>query len=187
MVLRIHDILVWIRIRICGSMPLTNGSGFRSCYFRHWLSRLHRKTNLKRVFLLITIWRYITSTSFFKNKKSKRSHKAVGIPVFLTIIAWWSGSIRQTIGSGSRRPKNIRIRRTRIRIRNTETNLWKQMLRHVGIYNIKSWPESSELALLSATTTAWVLLFSPTVAEPCFTASIAYSTYNTVINSSLLF
>jgi hypothetical protein len=26
-VLRIHDILVWIRIRIRGSMPLTNGSG----------------------------------------------------------------------------------------------------------------------------------------------------------------
>jgi hypothetical protein len=34
-VLRIHDILVWIRIRIWipGSMPLTYGSGF--CYFRH--------------------------------------------------------------------------------------------------------------------------------------------------------
>jgi hypothetical protein len=32
-VFRIHDILVWIRIRIHGSMPLTNGSG--SCYFRH--------------------------------------------------------------------------------------------------------------------------------------------------------
>jgi hypothetical protein len=30
-VFRIHDNLVWIRIR--GSMPLTNGSG--SCYFRH--------------------------------------------------------------------------------------------------------------------------------------------------------
>jgi hypothetical protein len=30
-VLRIHDILVWIRI--CGSMPLTNGSG--SFYFHH--------------------------------------------------------------------------------------------------------------------------------------------------------
>jgi hypothetical protein len=30
-VLRIHNILVWIRIR--GSMPLTNGSG--PCYFRH--------------------------------------------------------------------------------------------------------------------------------------------------------
>jgi hypothetical protein len=37
----IHDILVWIRIRIRGSMPLTNGSGsgsgfgLGSCYFRH--------------------------------------------------------------------------------------------------------------------------------------------------------
>jgi hypothetical protein len=30
-VLRIQDILLWIRIR--GSLPLTNGSG--SCYFRH--------------------------------------------------------------------------------------------------------------------------------------------------------
>jgi hypothetical protein len=36
-VFRIHDILGWIRIRIHGSMPLTNGSvsGFGSCYFRH--------------------------------------------------------------------------------------------------------------------------------------------------------
>jgi hypothetical protein len=35
-VLRIHDILVWIQIRIRESMPLTNGSGFESgsCYFR---------------------------------------------------------------------------------------------------------------------------------------------------------
>ncbi len=31
-VFRIHEILVWIRIR--GSMPLNNGSG--SCNFRHW-------------------------------------------------------------------------------------------------------------------------------------------------------
>jgi hypothetical protein len=38
-VLRIHDILGWIRIR--GSMPLTNGSG--SCYFRHWPSRCQQK------------------------------------------------------------------------------------------------------------------------------------------------
>jgi hypothetical protein len=38
-VLRIHDILGWILIRIWirGSMPLTNGFGFGSgyCYFRH--------------------------------------------------------------------------------------------------------------------------------------------------------
>jgi hypothetical protein len=29
-----------------------------------------------------------TFTSFFKDKKSKRSHKAVGIKVFLTSFAW---------------------------------------------------------------------------------------------------
>ncbi len=36
-VLRIHDILGWIRIRIRirGPMPLTNGSESGSCYFRH--------------------------------------------------------------------------------------------------------------------------------------------------------
>ncbi len=34
-VLRIHDILVWIRIRIRGSMPLTNGFGSESSHFRH--------------------------------------------------------------------------------------------------------------------------------------------------------
>jgi hypothetical protein len=42
-VLRIFDILVWIRIRILGSMPLTNGSG--SFYFHHWHSRWQQKTN----------------------------------------------------------------------------------------------------------------------------------------------
>ncbi len=36
-VLRIHDIVVWIRIR--GSMPLTHGSGSGSFYFHHWPSR----------------------------------------------------------------------------------------------------------------------------------------------------
>jgi hypothetical protein len=34
-VFRIHDILGWIRIRILGSMLLTNGSGSGSCYYRH--------------------------------------------------------------------------------------------------------------------------------------------------------
>jgi hypothetical protein len=49
-VLRIHDILVWIRIR--GSMPPTNGSGFGSgsFYYHHWPSRCHQKTNLKKSF-----------------------------------------------------------------------------------------------------------------------------------------
>ncbi len=43
-VLRIHDILGWIRIRISGSMPLTDGSNFGSRYFRHWPSRFQEKT-----------------------------------------------------------------------------------------------------------------------------------------------
>ncbi len=42
-VFRIHDILVWIRIR--GSMPLNNGSGCGSFYFHHWPSRCQQKTN----------------------------------------------------------------------------------------------------------------------------------------------
>ncbi len=91
--LRIHEILMWIRIR--GSMPLTNGSGFGSgsgcrsgsCYFRHGPSRCQQKTNLKKKFFCLLLFEG-TYTSFFINKKSKRCHKAVGIKVFLTIFAW---------------------------------------------------------------------------------------------------
>jgi hypothetical protein len=64
-------------------------------------------------------------TIIFKDKKSKRSQKAVGIKVFLTFFylvievsrtgsGAGSGSIHLTNGSGSRRPKNMWIR-----IRNT--------------------------------------------------------------------
>ncbi len=51
-VLRIHDILVWIRIRIRGSMPLTNGSGCGSgsCTFHHWPSIRQQKTNFLKSF-----------------------------------------------------------------------------------------------------------------------------------------
>ncbi len=45
-VLRIHDIVVWIRIR--ESMPLTNGSG--SWNFRHWPSRRQEKTHFSKSF-----------------------------------------------------------------------------------------------------------------------------------------
>ncbi len=89
-VLRIHDILGWIRIRIWirGSMPLTNGTGSGSCYFRHWPSQdANKKLIFLQVFLLITFWRYMYI--IFKDKKSKRSHKAVGTKVFLTFFAWW--------------------------------------------------------------------------------------------------
>jgi hypothetical protein len=59
-----------------------------------------------------------TFTSFFEDKKSKRSHKIVEIKVFLTIFGIFclmiegsgSGSIPLTNGSGYRRPKNMWIR-----------------------------------------------------------------------------
>ncbi len=48
-VLRIHDILVWIRIRIRGSLPVNSGSGCGSgsgsFYFHHCPSRCQQKTN----------------------------------------------------------------------------------------------------------------------------------------------
>ena len=72
-VLRIHDILVWIRIRIWirGSMPLTNGSGSGcgSFYFHHWPSRWQQKTNLKKVFCILLFEGIFTS--FFKDKNQK--------------------------------------------------------------------------------------------------------------------
>jgi hypothetical protein len=82
----VHDILVWIR----GSMPLTNGSGSGcgsgSCDFRHWPWKCQQKTNFfLKVFCLVLFEG--TFTSFFKDKKSKSSHKAVGINGFLTIFA----------------------------------------------------------------------------------------------------
>ncbi len=83
---RIHAFDKWIRILLFSSltfkMPTKN-------YFS------------KKEFLLITFWEG-TFTSFFKDEKSKRSHKTVGIKVFLTIFACWSGSgsIPLTNGSG---------------------------------------------------------------------------------------
>ncbi len=81
---RIHNILEWIRMRIRGFMPLTNGSGSGSCYFLHWPSRCQQKTIF---FLLNTFWRYIYI--IYQRYKVKKSHKIEGIKVFLTIFAWW--------------------------------------------------------------------------------------------------
>ncbi len=57
-VFRIHDILLWIRIR--KSMPLTNGSG--SCYFRQLTFMRPTKNYLqKKVFLLQNIPLFATN------------------------------------------------------------------------------------------------------------------------------
>jgi hypothetical protein len=56
-VLRIYDILVRIRIR--GSMPLTNGygSGSGSCYFSHWPQDANKKLIFSQFFCLFLLQR----------------------------------------------------------------------------------------------------------------------------------
>ncbi len=114
-VFRIHDILVWIRIR--GSMPLSNGSGSGcgsgSFYFHHWPSRYHLKTNfLKKAFLYITFWKYLYI--IFKDKKSKRQNsRNQGFTSYICLMiegsgnraGSGSGAIPLTNGSGFGRPK----------------------------------------------------------------------------------
>jgi hypothetical protein len=121
-VFRINDILVWIRIRIRGSMPLTNGSG--SFYFHHWPSRCQQKTNFFfKVFLYSTFWRYFYV--IFQRKKVKKKlqncrNQGFSYCFCLMIEGFGSGSIPLTSGSGSLWPKNMWIRW--IRIRNTAAN-----------------------------------------------------------------
>ncbi len=68
-------------------MPLTNGSGCGSgsCYFRHWPSRHQQKTNLKKSFFAY-FFLEVHLRHFSKIKKSKRSHKTLGIKFFLLFL-----------------------------------------------------------------------------------------------------
>jgi hypothetical protein len=72
-------------------------------------------------FCLLPVLLEGTFISFFNDKKSKKSHRTVGIRFFLLFLLNdrrpGSGSPPLINGYGSRRPKNKRIRR--IRIRNT--------------------------------------------------------------------
>ncbi len=103
-----------IKNQCCGSMTFWGGSGSGS-------------GSMPLTNFAFCRYMYI----IFKDKKSKRSHKAVGIKVFLTffclVIEGSSSGSRSILmtdgsGSGSRRPKNIWIRLIRIRIRNTAKN-----------------------------------------------------------------
>ncbi len=113
--LQIHDMLVWIRIRIRGFMPLTNGSGSGSCYFRHWSLRCQLKTYYFFCLLLFEG----TFKTFFKDKNQKESQNSTnqGFSYYFCKMIEGSGSIPLTNGSGSGKPKNMWIRW--IRIRNT--------------------------------------------------------------------
>jgi hypothetical protein len=128
-VFRIHDILMWIRIR--GSMPRIR-IRIRSCYFRHWPSRCQQKTNfLIPFFRLVSFWRYIYVHYFSKIKSQKESQNSrlQGFSYYFYMMIEGSGSragsgsipLTSGSGSGSRRPINTWIRwiRIRIRLRNT--------------------------------------------------------------------
>ncbi len=67
---RIHAADKWIRILLFSLLTF----------------KAPTKTNLKKKFFCLLLF-YGTSTSFFKDKMSKRSHKTVGIKVFLTIFS----------------------------------------------------------------------------------------------------
>ncbi len=99
-VLRIHVILGWIRIR--GSMPLTNGSGYGSgsYYFLHWPSRCQQKTNfLTQFFMLITFWSYHFSK--IKSQKGSQNSRNQGFSYYFFMMIEGSGSGSRA-GSGSR-------------------------------------------------------------------------------------
>ncbi len=112
--LRIHDIFGWIRIR--GYMRLTNGSGFGSgsCYFRHWPSKCQQKTNFLTQFFSAFYFLKVHLHHFsnIKSQKESQYSRNQGFSYYFCMMIEGSGS-------GSWRPKNMWIRRIRIRIRNT--------------------------------------------------------------------
>ncbi len=111
--------MVKIRIRIRGSIPLTNGlgCGSGSSYFHYWPSRRQQKTNLKKMFLAYYFLKvHLYPFSKIKSQKEVKNSRNQGFSYYFWLMIEGSGSFRHKYGSGSRRPKNTWIR---IRIRNT--------------------------------------------------------------------
>ncbi len=83
---RFRDIIRRIRTLDYGS---GSRSGYESCSFRQWLSRLC----FSNFFWLMLSASTFSSVSIFKDKKSLRSHKIVEIKVFLTLFLLHDGRI----------------------------------------------------------------------------------------------
>jgi hypothetical protein len=115
-VLRIRDILVRIWIRV--SVSLTNGSGFgsgsgsgSSRFFAYYFFRLHLP--------------HFSKTKSHNIKKSQNSRNQ-GFSYYCCLMIEGSGSVPRTVttnGSGSGRPKNIRIRNKQTIIKLPESRL----------------------------------------------------------------
>ena len=93
------------------------GSG--SCYFRHWPSGRQQKNHLKKsfpayYFLKVQFHHFLKIKSPTEVTNSRNQSKSY----YFCLMIEGSGSIPLTNGSGSGRPKNMRIW-IRIRIRNT--------------------------------------------------------------------
>jgi hypothetical protein len=92
-VFRIRDILVWIRIRIRRSIPLTNGS------------RRQQKTNLKKKFFCLLLFEGTFTVYHFSKKKSpkmQQNSRNQGFSYYFCLMTEGSGSgsIPLTSGSG---------------------------------------------------------------------------------------
>ncbi len=133
-VLRIHDILGWIRIRIRGFMPLTDGSGSGS-----WIRILLFSSEIFKMPAKNQFFNTIFSAYYFlkvhlhpfskiKSQKESQNSRNQGFSYYFCMMIKGSGSragsgsgsipLPSGSGSGSGRPKNMWIRW--IRIRNTD-------------------------------------------------------------------
>ncbi len=93
------------------------GSGFGSgsCNFRHWPSRRQQKTKFLKKGFSAYYFLKIYLHHFSKIKSQKE------VPKQYEFFSYYFCLMIEGSGSGSRRTKNIRIRRIQIRIRNTGT------------------------------------------------------------------
>ncbi len=110
----IHDILVWIRFRIRGSKPLTNGPDPAPAIFVIDLQDANNKLIKKKVFLLITFWRYICIMfQRLKVQKKSQNSRNQGFSYYFCLLIEGSVSIPLANGSGSGRPINMWIHGSR--------------------------------------------------------------------------
>ncbi len=122
-VLWIRDILVRIRIR--GSVPLANGTGSWSCYFRPWPSRRRQNLSFSASYFLKAHLHNFSKIKSHKEDITKQEESRF----FLLFLLDGSVPLTNGFGSGSRRSKNLRILRIRIRIHSTASR---------GKYRMKS-------------------------------------------------
>ncbi len=121
-----------------------SGSGSGSCCFRQWTSRRQQKS-----FSAYYFWRYIYRRSFFKEKKVikvTKQYRNQGFSYNFCLTIEGSGSKPLSNGSGSRRPKNTRFLRFRLRIRNTDSDsfdLGSKIRRGFSIYYPCLWSFST--------------------------------------------